>query len=182
MTKQEESTILECGRDLLDLVEQVTDGVPTTDGAHQAECPYCQEALCRLRTATGELRLLAGEQVRAPAGLARRVMAQLRRERGRVPIASGPAGVDTASDVVVLQIARRAARTVEGVLQCSVTLEPATADGELSLTIHITASLGRALPALADEVRSRVDADMLDLTGLRTGAIDVDVDDIATGP
>lgn len=178
MTHQEASTRLDCGVDLLDLVEQVSDGTPPADPAHQADCPYCQQALRRLRTASGQLRDLAGEPVRVPPGLASRVMAQLRRERGRVPIASGVHGTDTASDVVVLQVVRRAARSVDGVRQCSVSLHPATADGELSLTLHLTASLGPSRPDLAEAVRRAVAADVLALTGLRTGRVTVEIDDV----
>lgn len=172
------STKLECGRDLIDLVGQVTDGDPVPDPAHQAECPYCQEALCRIRTANSQLRSLAGEHVQVPRGLARRVMAQLRRERGRVPLGAGPLGVDTATDLVVIQIVRRAARSVEGVRQCSITLEPATADGDLAITIHLTALLGPPLPELADQVRDAVVSDLRAMTGLNAADVAIEIDDV----
>lgn len=172
------STTLECGHDLLELVEQVTDGAIPADPEHQANCPYCQEALCRLRAANGQLRALAGERVDVPRGLTRRVMAQLRRERGRVPLASSPAGADTASDLVIVQIARRAARSIEGVRNCSVTLDPVEADGILALTIHLTAVLGPSLPELTEQVRAAVVADLLALAGLQAGAVAVVVDDV----
>jgi uncharacterized alkaline shock family protein YloU len=105
-------------------------------------------------------------------------MEQLRRERGRVPVAKSLDGSDTMSDLVVVQIVRRAARTVDGVRQVSVTLDPAVADGELALTIHLTALLGPALPALAEAVRVAVAAEVLALTGLRAGAISVEIDDV----
>lgn len=168
---------LECGRDLTALVEQVADGVPPTDPEHQASCAYCQEALCRLRTATGQIRELGGVRVQVPDGLGRRVMAQLRRERGRVPLAGGSGGVDTVDDAVVTQIVRRAVLAVPGVLQCSVVVGSTTDEG-LALTIHLTATLGPSLPGIGAEVRERVAADLHELAGLRTAGIAVHVDDV----
>jgi uncharacterized alkaline shock family protein YloU len=168
---------LECGRELLVLVEQVSDGLPPAEPEHQARCPFCQEALARLQSAFDALHELAGRTVAAPRGLSTRVLEQLRRERHSVVIAASPAGRDTVSEVIVTQIARRALLAVDAVRDVSV-VSHATQDGRVDLDVHVVAALGPALPDLAAELRDQVLAHVWALAGARVGRVDVTVDDV----
>lgn len=169
--------VLECGRDLLSLAEQVSEGLPPTEPEHQARCPFCQEAITRLRVAFDALHDLAGQTVRAPRGLSSRVLDQLRRERGTVVIATGEGGSDSVSEVIVGQIARHAALGMDAVLHVSVVTD-ALQDGGLELDVHVTAALGPSLPALVDRLREQVVAHVWALSGARVTRIDVTVDDV----
>ncbi|MBJ7471380.1 MAG: Asp23/Gls24 family envelope stress response protein [Solirubrobacteraceae bacterium] len=57
-------------------------------------------------------------------------------------------------------------------------LDSGTAGDKLTLTVHLTAALGPALPALAEQVRVAVGADLAALTGLQVDQVQVFVDDI----
>jgi uncharacterized alkaline shock family protein YloU len=170
--------LLECGRDLLVLVEQVADDLPPAEPEHQARCPFCQEALRRLRVAFGALRDLAGEAVRPPRGLSARVLDALRRERDGVLIGDAAGGRDTVSETIVTQIARRAAAAVEGVRGTSV-VAARDDDGGVVLDVHVTAGIGPSLPDLAAQLREAVIAHVWALAGVRVTTVDVTVDDIA---
>lgn len=169
--------VLECGRELLVLVEQVSEGLPPAEPEHQARCPFCQEAIARLTAAFGALRDLAGQTVRAPRGLSSRVLEQLRRERGTVVIAAGTGGRDTVSEVIVSQIARQAALELDAVRHVSVVTD-ARQDGGLELDVHVTAELGPSLPELVAQLREHVMARVRALSGARVTKIDVTVDDV----
>ncbi|CAB4945665.1 unannotated protein [freshwater metagenome] len=174
-------TTLECGRDLLALVEQVSEGLPPAEPEHQARCGFCQEAIARLKAALGALRDLAGEAVRTPRGLSARVLEQLRRERHSVLIGAGSGGRDTVSEVIVSQIARRAVLAVEAVHHASVVSE-SRQDGGVDLDVRVTARLGPSLPDLVEELREEVSAHVHALAGVRVTRIDVTVDDVAIDP
>lgn len=165
---------LGCGRDLAPLVDQIAEGAPAPDPGHQAQCPFCQDALVRLRVAHDALREVAGESVPVPRGLSARVLERLRRERRDLVIGASAAGRDTVSEFIVAQIARRAALAVDGVLNASVSTD-ATEAG-VSLRLHLTAELGPPLPELADTVRDHVGDDVWALAGVRVLRVDVAVD------
>ena len=168
---------LPCGADVMALVDQVYDGAPPENPEHQRTCPYCQEAISRLRAALGQLRDLAGETIRPPRGLSGRVLEQLRRERETVVIAEGPLGRDTVNEIIIAQVARRAALCVPGVRYASCVAELADS-GAVDLEVNVTAELGPSLPSLADAVRALVLTHTAALIGARLGRIDVTVDDI----
>ncbi|MDO9407969.1 Asp23/Gls24 family envelope stress response protein [Patulibacter sp.] len=168
---------LECGRDLLALVEQISEGLPPADPEHQARCSFCQEAIARLKAAFEALRDLAGQAVRTPRGLSARVLEQLRRERHSVLIGAGVGGRDTVSEVIVSQIARRAALGVEAVQHVSVVSE-SRQDGGVDLDVRVTADLGPSLPDLALRLRDRVSSRIRELVGVEVTRIDVTVDDV----
>jgi hypothetical protein len=170
-------TELPCGADLEALVEQIYDGTAPIDPEHQRTCPYCQEAIVSLRVALGELRALAGKSVRPPRGLSGRVLEQIRRERDVVVIADGPMGRDTVSELIVAQVARRAALTVRGVHLASCVARLAE-NGLVDLTLNVSAELGLSLPELAEEVRAVALAHAAALVAIRLGRIDVTVEDV----
>jgi hypothetical protein len=79
---------LPCGTKLAALINQVAEGAPAVDPAHQAECPYCRASLGRIGELWSDVRALADAPVRAPRRLLDEVMARL----------SGPAGAVTLRD------------------------------------------------------------------------------------
>lgn len=176
MSEPIDSTTLPCGRDLLDLVEQVTDGTPPVDPAHQAQCEYCLDALQRIRDAETALQELAETPVKIPRGIAQRVIAELRREADRVPLGTSDLGSDTVSEHVVAQLVRRAARRSGTVRHCSVGIDPVTGDGALALTIRISVVGTGSLPELAERIRRDVATELETALGLRTGPIQVIVE------
>ncbi|WP_026910475.1 anti-sigma factor family protein [Patulibacter minatonensis] len=168
---------LECGVPLLELVAQVADRTPPADPAHQAECPYCREALARLDGSAADLRALASEDVRPPRGLSARVLEQLRRERGRILVAAGRDGRDTVTDVIVAQIASRAAMELPPVRFVSVRTTQEQ-DGGVHLVLHVTADLGPALGPVATEIRDVVTDRVARLAGVAVTRVDVVFDDV----
>jgi uncharacterized alkaline shock family protein YloU len=178
MSQQAETPRLECGRDLLAIVEQVADGLPPKDPEHQSVCAYCQEAIARLRLAFDSLRELAGQAVRAPRGLSARELEQLRRERHSGVISAADGGRDTVSEVIVSQIARQAVLALDAVRHASVVSDSQQAGG-VQIDVHITARLGPPLPDLIAQLREQVMAHVWTLAGARVTRVDVPVDDLA---
>lgn len=170
--------LLECGRDLYVLVEQVSEGLPPAEPEHQAGCPFCQEALRRLRIAFDALRDLAGQAVQVPRGLSARVLEQLRRERQSVVVAASAGGQDTVAEAIVSQIARQAVLSVDAVRGVSVVVSGPRADEGLALDVHVTAALGPSLPDLTAQLREQVMAHVWALAGVRVARVDVTVDDV----
>jgi hypothetical protein len=177
MSQQVATPRLECGRDQLAIVEQVSEGQPPADPAHQAVCAFCQEAIARLRIAFDALRDMAGQAVRAPRGLSARVLEQLRRERHSVVISATVGGRDTVSEVIVSQIARQAALALDAVRHVSV-VSDSKQDGGVELDVHVTAKLGPPLPDLVVQLREQVMAHVWTLAGARVTKVDVTVDDV----
>ena len=171
------SPVLPCGRDLLALVEQVTDGRPPADPEHQRTCPHCQEALARLRASGDALRGLAAQPVEPPRGLADRVLGGLRREGPGIVVSDGPGGRDEIASSVLCRTARVAALEVDGVRAASVVAE--ARDEGVVLDVHVVAAIDRPLPELAERLREAVAAHVAAVTGVRVRAVDVAVDDVA---
>ncbi|MDO9407979.1 Asp23/Gls24 family envelope stress response protein [Patulibacter sp.] len=167
---------LECGRDLLALVEQVTEELPPADPEHQASCPYCQDALARLRADSGALRELAAEPVRVPRDLSGRLVAGLRGGGRSIVVAAAPGGRDSVAEAVVCRLARLAALAVQGVHQASAVV--VHRDAGITLDLHVTAELDRSLPDLATQLREAVTHAVARSSGVRVTAVDVTVDDV----
>lgn len=144
----------------------------------------------------------------APPGLASRTLGRLRHaRRGEdVQIAAGDRGRDTVSTSVVALVSRRAATSVDAVLQVSVVVgvpaagadvvgappagakgsRPAGADDRpdagpragVAIDVHLTASLGPPLAQMAARVRAAILADVGALVGVHVTRVDVTVDDV----
>lgn len=170
------SPVLPCGHDLLDLVEQVAEGRPPTDPAHQAGCPHCRAALERLEASDAALRDLAQQPVPTPRGLSRRILGGLRREGPSIVVADGPGGRDEIAASVLGRTARLAALDVDGVHAASVVAE--ARDGDVALDVHVVAAIDRSLPELAERLRAAVAEHVAAVTGVRVGVVDVAVDDV----
>lgn len=169
---------LACGRELLALVEQVSDGLPPADPGHQASCAHCRRALARIRATMDDVRGLAAEPVVAP-DLARRVMRRLRDEQARVGLAEADLGRTSLNQAIVAQIAQRAALGVPEVAFASARVGDAGAEASVRLELHLVVAYGPALEGVAGSVRERVAGDVAALTGLIVEEVDVRIDDLS---
>lgn len=172
-------TRLACGRQLLALVQQVSDGLPAEDPEHQASCIHCQRALAGIRATIDDLRALAVEPVAAPANLARRVMRRLRDEQERLAVSTTQRGRTSVNQALVAQIAHRAALSVPEVVFASGRMSGTDAEGSVRIDMYLVVVYGPAIERIARAVRERVLADVVALTGLLVETVDVHVDDLS---
>jgi uncharacterized alkaline shock family protein YloU len=199
---------LPCGVQLDDLLRQVAEGVPASDATHQRGCPHCRAALAELTDLWAPVHGMADEDVCAPASLTRTIMERVRpmATHGWHAVLTGTPGVTRIAAWVVAVIARRAAAGVPGVgsVRGQVTPPPVSVrstsaemvrDGpsrsqraaaagvgavgrRVVIRVDVTAPPGISLPALAQEIRRRVTADVTTMTGLSVEAVDVFVSDL----
>jgi uncharacterized alkaline shock family protein YloU len=195
-----------CGAWLDDLLEQVADGIPSADPAHQETCPHCRAALAELADLWIPVRRLAAVNVTAPSSLTSTIMERVHTiaAHGWHAVLTGQSGVTRIAAWVVAVIARRAAAGVPGVGTVHGQVTPpalgpvhaeyppdrpsraqhAAAAGlgvagrRVVIRIAVTAAAGRPLPALAEQIRRRVRAEVSTLTGLAVAAVDVEITDL----
>lgn len=197
-----------CGALLDDLLEQVADGTPPADPAHQETCPHCRAALTELADVWAPVRRLAAEHVTAPPMLTSTIMERVHAiaAHGWHAVLTGHSGVLRIAAWVVAVIARRAAAGVPGVGTVTGQVTPpaaalgrvpagfppagpsrsqrAAAAGigvagrQVDIRIAVTAAAWRPLPALAEQIRRRVSAEVSATTGLAVAAVDVEVTDL----
>ena len=201
-----------CGAWLDDLLEQVADGTPPADLAHQEACQHCRAALAELAELWIPVRRLAAVNVTAPSSLTSTIMERVHAmsAHGWHSVLTGQSGVTRIAAWVVAVIARRAAAGVPGVgtVHGQVT-PPAAVFGSVHaeyppdrpsrpqraaaagigvagrrvvVCIAVTAAAGRPLPALAEQIRRRVRAEVSTLTGLAVAAVDVEITDLDRRP
>jgi uncharacterized alkaline shock family protein YloU len=201
-----------CGALLDDLLEQVAEGTPPADPVHQETCPHCRAALTELADVWAPVRRLTAEYVTAPPTLTSTIMERVRAiaAHGWHAVLTGHSGVLRIAAWVVAVIARRAAANVPGVgtVHGQVT-SPAAGLGPVPaeyppdrpsraqraaaagigvagrgvvVRIAVTAAVGTPLPALAEQIRHRVSAEVSTMTGLRVTAVDVEVTDLDRRP
>ena len=197
-----------CGALLDDLLEQVADGTPPADPAHQETCPHCRAALTDLADLWAPVGRLTAEYVTAPPTLTGTIMERVHAiaAHGWHAVLTGHSGVLRVAAWVVAVIAGRAAADVPGVgtVHGQVT-PPAAALGQVPtqyppdrpsrpqraaaagigvagrrvvIRIAVTAAAGTPLPALAELIRHRVSAEVSSMAGLRVAAVDVEVTDL----
>jgi uncharacterized alkaline shock family protein YloU len=201
-----------CGALLDDLLEQVADGTPPSDSAHQETCPHCRAALAELGDLWTAVRRLAAEEVTAPPTLTGTIMERVHAiaAHGWHSVLSGQSGVTRIAAWVVAVIARRAAAGVPGVGTVNgQVIPPAAARGPVHaefppdrpsraqraeaagigvagrrvvIRIAVTAAAGTPLPALAEQIRCQVSAEVSTMTGLAVAAVDVEVTDLDRRP
>lgn len=170
---------LPCGVDLEDLVRQVFEGTPPSDPAHQRSCPHCRAALRRIEGARDDMKGLAAEPVRVPAGILGRVMARVRARTALVTVDVGTRGSTLVADHLIAAVARRAALGVDGVGHASVIAAEEDPAGVVALRVRLIVAYGPSISAIAASVRDAVARDVADLTGATTRSIDVSIDDLA---
>jgi uncharacterized alkaline shock family protein YloU len=175
---------LPCGVELGTLVDQIADGTPPHDPAHQAHCPYCQTALRGFGQGWSDLQTLAGAPMTIPPGLTRRIMTRVRvlaRRAAEHIILAGARGHTQISHHVIAQIARRVALTTPGVIYASAQpqLVKPTDPIRVKLTLRLIAPYGPALRPLATTVRAALHRRLPRLTGATIDTIDITITDIA---
>jgi uncharacterized alkaline shock family protein YloU len=197
-----------CGAWLDDLLEQVADGTPPADPAHQEACQHCREALAELAELWIPVRRLAAVDVTAPSSLTSTVMERVHAiaAHGWHAVLTGQSGVTRVAAWVVAVIARRAAAGVPGVgtvlgqvtppaaaldqvhaeyppdrpsrAQRAAAAGIGVAGRPVVVGIAVTAEVGTPLPALAEQIRRRVGAEVRAMTGLNVSGVDVEVTDL----
>lgn len=172
-----EDARLACGTCLLALVEQVSEGTPPADPAHQATCPHCRRALARIGSVMEDVRGLAEEPVAVPHDLARQVMRRLRGERSQIALSPSARGRTVVNESLVAQVARRAALAVPDVAFASAVVEESEA--VVRVSVRLVVAYGPSLGRIAATVRERVVVELAELTGVRVERVDVSVEDLS---
>jgi hypothetical protein len=178
---------LPCGTQLEQLIVQIADREPPIDPRHQADCPYCQATLRRLRTGWADLRRLNAEPVPIPADLTVRIMARARalaRQTAGALVLGTPRGETRIAHTVVTRSIQRIALAVPGVVFASVrAIAPDPPDpARLSVSIRLVIAFGPSVGATTHALRTLIDRRIPRLTGGRIARIDILVDDIADAP
>ncbi|RII11774.1 hypothetical protein DSC45_28080 [Streptomyces sp. YIM 130001] len=180
---------LPCGRLLSEVSEAWED---RTEDTHLDTCPYCRQAvedLERLGSAVRSLREEGADEAPYDSStIVRRVMDVVRLElRPGRPLPLGEPDEDLwIMESVAARSLRAAAETVPGVRAGSCRLRPVPGDGadggtvELRLEIHAPSQA--RLPALADEVRTRVREAMDGALGMEVSAVDIRITDLVDEP
>jgi uncharacterized alkaline shock family protein YloU len=189
---------LPCGADIDDLFEQVADGRPPTDPAHQQSCPHCRAALPEIANLWEPVQALAAEHITAPPGLLSRVMTRIRAlaQDAWHGVLVGDRGLTRIGARVVGSIARMAAARVPGVGLAIARGRTVTSEEEAAeersrgasrvgvagsrtvLELDIVIRYGSDARVLAERVRETVIADVTALTGLTVKTVDITVADI----
>lgn len=185
---------LRCGRSSDAVLEQVVAGRSAERDKHQSTCVHCEAALAEYGRLWSPMQALARERIAAPQRGLDRI---LQRIRGAVSdpqyaVLPDPRGVTRIAARVVLVTARRSAQSVPGVrVALSRGLDPTSANEPLSVgvagestavEITLAADYGSDLNALAEQVRLVVTDRIQQITGLRTAAVTVIIDDVLTRP
>ncbi|MFF0744840.1 hypothetical protein ACFYVL_31000 [Streptomyces sp. NPDC004111] len=187
--------LLPCGRSLYAVWEDHETGAdPATDAAGvpghpPADCPHCSAALQELRALDDFVQRARSEEQSAPqpdaAGVAARVMDLVRLELrpGRTLPLGEPDEAHWIVEAAAAKTLRAAAETVPGVRAGSCRVAPAAGAksgprGPVRVTIEVEAGSARALPALADAVRTAVAGAADRAIGIRVAMVDVAVVDI----
>jgi len=166
-----------CGASLAAIVRQGFEDAPPADPLHQAGCEHCRRSLAAVRALKADMDRFAAEPVAVP-DVAGQVLARLRRDWTRVPVAAGARGATTVTHSIVGDVARRAAMALPAVTFASV--EVVTPAGEpAALTVRLIVGYGPALEAVADAARELVARAVEELVGVRVGRVDVLVEDLS---
>ncbi|MBA3718492.1 MAG: Asp23/Gls24 family envelope stress response protein [Actinobacteria bacterium] len=136
MTGREDVARLPCGTSVAVLVDQVAEGLPALDPAHQAACPDCRATLRELELVWGTVREVVREEVVPPSRLIENVLRRVRQELRalgqlvplqtviprlvRHALLGGPRGATRIADSVVARIVAKTARDTPGVHALSV--------------------------------------------------------------
>jgi uncharacterized alkaline shock family protein YloU len=156
---------LPCGADIDDLFEQVADGRPPTDPAHQQSCPHCRAALPEIANLWEPVQV--GDRGLTRIG-ARVVGSIARMAAARVP----GVGLAIARGRTVTSEEEAAEERSRGASRVGV------AGSRTVLELDIVIRYGSDARVLAERVRETVIADVTALTGLTVKTVDITVADI----
>ncbi|MEU5038948.1 Asp23/Gls24 family envelope stress response protein [Streptomyces rubiginosohelvolus] len=170
---------LPCGRLLSQVWADWEEGVHDD---HTAQCAHCRLAVADLERLESQVRALDSEPAQQPVDAASfidRVMDVVRLElRPGRPLPLGEADEDLRiMENVAARALRRAAEEVPGVRAGSCRLGGTPVDVDLSVHVPLTTP---DVPALAQQIRDRVDATAHERLGLHLGEINVRITDLVS--
>ncbi|MGW7591616.1 Asp23/Gls24 family envelope stress response protein [Streptomyces rubiginosohelvolus] len=170
---------LPCGRLLSQVWADWEEGVHDD---HTAQCAHCRLAVADLERLESQVRALDSEPAQQPVDAASfidRVMDVVRLElRPGRPLPLGEADEDLRiMENVAARALRRAAEEVSGVRAGSCRLGGTPVDVDLSVHVPLTTP---DVPALAQQIRDRVDATAHERLGLHLGEINVRITDLVS--
>ncbi|MFF7492748.1 MULTISPECIES: Asp23/Gls24 family envelope stress response protein [Streptomyces] len=170
---------LPCGRLLSQVWADWEEGVHDD---HTAQCAHCRLAVADLERLESQVRALDSDPAQQPVDAASfidRVMDVVRLElRPGRPLPLGEADEDLRiMENVAARALRRAAEEVPGVRAGSCRLGGTPVDVDLSVHVPLTTP---DVPALAQQIRDRVDATAHERLGLHLGEINVRVTDLVS--
>lgn len=187
---------LDCGAKVGLLVDQVADGLPPTDPAHQASCPHCQTALHELDGLWSDVRELASEDVLVPRSIVEQVITRIR--QGLAPsvtelsleevvprlvrhaLLRADRGTTRIADAVVARLAAAVTDEVSrvqllgGLRGVDVDLR----EGRVRISLRLAIVYGASVPAVTRAVRGAVVGTVEAMTGLTVESVDIAVDAI----
>ncbi|ALV47179.1 hypothetical protein MB46_18475 [Arthrobacter alpinus] len=171
----------DCGRRIEDLSDYLDTGV-CADIQHVEYCPQCQARLAGLRSlSAAALDLMADDVASAAAdgpGWLDGMLANLRMETraGRsIPLSGGPLDELSETEGAVIAMVRSVGDSLGGVLigRCRLEGDVSVAGAPVDVHINVSARYGYPLPALAQELRDAVTAELLVHTELNVAAVHV---------
>ncbi|MGW4176268.1 Asp23/Gls24 family envelope stress response protein [Streptomyces rubiginosohelvolus] len=170
---------LPCGRLLSQVWADWEEGVHDD---HTAQCAHCRLAVADLERLESQVRALDSDPAQQPVDAASfidRVMDVVRLElRPGRPLPLGEADEDLRiMENVAARALRRAAEEVPGVRAGSCRLGGTPVDVDLSVHVPLTTP---DVPALAQQIRDRVDATAHERLGLHLGEINVRITDLVS--
>lgn len=190
--------LLACGRQVEDVLAQVTDGRGYDRDAHQRQCLHCQAALAEYDRLWTPIRELTDEVVTPPDSVVDGVLRQIRGavEHANYGVLHSPIGLTRISARVVVVTARQTAQAVPGVRVAlskhiarstsTRDVRPDEADGaevaagvagrSVAIEITLAADYGLNLHRLGEQVRGAVIDAVRALTGLEPVQVSVIVD------
>ncbi|MDQ6899793.1 MAG: Asp23/Gls24 family envelope stress response protein [Candidatus Dormibacteraeota bacterium] len=188
-------TQLQCGAQLADLLEQVSNGRASDLMPHQVECPYCAAALSRLFNSWREIEHLRAEPVQPSPELLHRVMRRIRAglDDWQVELRDGR-GATRVSTAVLNSLAFWAAAAAPGVRQVfqaqsrDAGIESSDRPGKrrkrlvslknLRIEIELSIHYGFSALLVAEHVRRAVIAHVWETTGLDLPEVDLTIADV----
>ncbi|WP_170133041.1 Asp23/Gls24 family envelope stress response protein [Arthrobacter livingstonensis] len=171
----------DCGRSIEDLSDYLETG-RSDDALHIEYCPQCQARLAGLRGLhAAALELLDDDVTSAAAdepGWLDAMLANLRLETraGRsIPLTGGPHETLTETEGSVIALVRNVGDSLGGVLigKCRLDGDVDVAGAPVDVNINVSALYGHPLPALAEELRQVVMAELLVQTELNVATVNV---------
>lgn len=198
---------LPCGRELGDIVEQVTEGRADDHDAHQRTCRYCRAALDDTERLWGPMRRYVEESVTVPDEVIDSLVRRVRRlvDLGWITLTRTAQGITKASGWIVAAVAEAAADATPGVARVGSSVgrlvetlraalpagsgERTAAGGravevgerQAAVDLDLVGEYGMPIADLAASVRRSVRSSVAQLTGLEVVEVNVRVTDVDSG-
>lgn len=171
---------LPCGRLAGEVLDAVIDPGYELD-AHQRACPHCGQELAALARSWALVETAASTPVQIPAGALDRVVEDVRSRIHRPgrsrQVAHHPTGAVRVSESVLVDMARAAAQSVEGVGAVAV----AGRLVDTTMDVEVVLAYGEDLAAAAERIRRRVTQTVDALAGVPLERVGVHIVDVTAG-